>query len=366
MKQMNWLVCCSALFVLAGCGKSTPSSSAGGSGVTEDSAAGEQAPIRVVAFDEHDETLQAIIDGEMYGTIVQNPYMYGYKSVELLKSLADGQELPPSDEAFIDFPARQIREEDAAAFWKDKNDKLKAGEGEAEFDEGRQSVAYVTNGIDPFWTVAAAGAKAAARELDVNVLIRMPPKGVGDQKSMLEALMVQDSVSGVAVSPIDPENQGELLNQLGDAKHYITHDSDAPNTNRLAYIGMNNYDAGRMAGQLVKEAMPEGGTVMIFVGRLGQLNAEQRRQGLIDELLDRSKDPTRRDPNDGVIAGDRYTILGTKLDNFDKAKAKQNAQDAISKYPDLGCMVGLFAYNPPLCLQAIREAGREVRMTTAP
>ncbi len=120
---------------------------------------------------------------------------------------------------------------------------------------------------------------------------------------------------------------------------------------------MNNYDAGRMAGELVKE----GGSVMIFVGRLGQLNAEQRRQGLIDELLDRPRDPSRRDPNDVVIEGERYTVLGTKLDNFDKAKAKQNAQDTISKYPDVGCMVGLFAYNPPLCLQAIKEAGREVR-----
>ena len=116
-----------------------------------------------------------------------------------------------------------------------------------------------------------------------------------------------------------------------------------------------------MAGELVKEAMPKGGSVMIFVGRLGQLNAEQRRQGLIDELLDRSKDSSRRDPNDKVIKGGKYTILGTKLDNFDKARAKQNAQDTISKYPGIGCMVGLFAYNPPLCLQAIREAGREVR-----
>jgi len=100
---------------------------------------------------------------------------------------------------------------------------------------------------------------------------------------------------------------------------------------------------------------------MIFVGRLGQLNAEQRRQGVIDELLDRGKDPTRRDPPDEVLRGEKYTILGTRTDNFDKAKAKQNAQDAISKYPDLGCMVGLFAYNPPLCLQAIREAGRQAR-----
>lgn len=360
MNRLIGLILLVVMFAAVGCRLETSTTST--SGVTDGSlAAGDTRPIRVVAFDEHDDTLQAIIDGEMHGTVVQNPYMYGYKSVELLKRLADSEELGEGEDAFIDFPARQIRQADAAEFWKDKNQKLNAGEEEAEFGAGRPSVAYVTNGIDPFWTVAAAGAKAAGREFDVNVLLRFPPKGVGDQKSMLEALLVQDDVTGIAVSPIDPQNQQEILNQIGEQKHYITHDSDAPNTNRLAYIGMDNYDAGRMAGELVKEAMPEGGSVMIFVGRLGQLNAEQRRQGLIDELLDRSRDPTRRDPNDDVIRGDKYTILGTRLDNFDKSKAKQNAQDAISKYPDLGCMVGLFAYNPPLCLQAVREAGREVR-----
>lgn len=336
-----------------------------GSGTTSSDSAnlGGSGPIHIVGFDEHDETLQAIIDGEVYGTVVQNPYMYGYRSIEMLKQLGDGAEPPTGDDLFIDYPARMIREDNAAEFWQDKNAKLRAGEGEPEFKDGRQSIAYVTNGIDPFWTVAGAGAIAAGRELDVNVLLRFPPKGVADQKSMLEGLLVQEDVTGVAVSPIDPTNQQEILNKVGESKYFITQDSDAPNTNRLAYIGMDNYDAGRMAGKLVKEALPEGGSVMIFVGRLGQLNAEQRRQGLIDELLDRSRDPSRRDPNDDVIEGDRFTILGTKLDNFDKAKAKQNAQDTISKYPDVGCMVGLFAYNPPLCLQAVREAGREVRLS---
>ena len=62
-----------------------------------------------------------------------------------------------------------------------------------------------------------------------------------------------------------------------------------------------------------------------------------------------------------TLEGHLRAILGTMTDNFDKAKAKQNAQDAISAYPDLGAMVGLFAYNPPVCLQAVREAGREVK-----
>jgi ribose transport system substrate-binding protein len=66
---------------------------------------------------------------------------------------------------------------------------------------------------------------------------------------------------------------------------------------------MSNYDAGRMCGELVKEAMPGGGSVMIFVGRVEQDNARLRRQGVIDELLDRSHDPTRFDPPGEVIRG---------------------------------------------------------------
>src|SRR5258705_8683965 len=38
-----------------------------------------------------------------------------------------------------------------------------------------------------------------------------------------------------------------------------TQDSDAPNSNRMFYIGTDNVAAGRQAGELVKEALPEGG-----------------------------------------------------------------------------------------------------------
>ena len=56
------------------------------------------------------------------------------------------------------------------------------------------------------------------------------------------------------------------------------------------YIGMDNYKAGRMCGELVKEALPDGGNVMLFIGRLEQDNSKYRRQGVIDELLDRDRD----------------------------------------------------------------------------
>jgi len=220
-------------------------------------------------------------------------------------------------------------------------------------------VAYVTNGIASFWVIAEKGANDAAKEFDADVTVMKPGKdGVGDQKRMCQDLLAQ-GIEGIAISPVDSKNQGTLLDEIAANTNLITHDSDAPDSKRLCYVGMDNYSAGRMCGQLVKEAMPEGGSVMIFVGRLGQSNARDRRQGVIDELLDRTVDPNRYDdPNDGEQAGDKYTVLDTRTDQFDFSVAKEQAQDAIAKYPDLGCMVGLFAYNPPKILDAVREAGK--------
>ena len=224
-------------------------------------------------------------------------------------------------------------------------------------DNGKKTVAFVTNGVDPFWVIAQRGAEKAGEDLDVNVEVRMPPQGVADQKRMVQELLAQN-VDGIAISPIDPENQNELLKEIAERSILITQDSDAPESPRQCYIGMDNYTAGRMCGELVKEALPDGGEVMLFVGRLGQANARQRRQGVIDELMDRSHDSSRYDAPDEVIKNDKYVILDTRTDDFDHPQAKANAEDAIANHPDLKCMVGLFAYNPPLCLEAIRDAGK--------
>jgi ribose transport system substrate-binding protein len=224
---------------------------------------------------------------------------------------------------------------------------------------GKPTVAFVTNGIASFWDIAAKGAKDAAADpkINVNVEIIMPPKGAADQKRMVEDLLTT-GVEGVAISPIDPDNQKDLLDAIAARTKLITQDSDAPKSKRLCYVGMDNYEAGRLCGKLVKQAIPQGGKVMIFVGRLGQANARLRRQGLIDELLDREPDRSRYDDPDTLLPGKKYTVLGTRTDDFNHGKAKSAAQDAMTANPDLACMVGLFAYNPPILLDAAKNAGK--------
>lgn len=220
----------------------------------------------------------------------------------------------------------------------------------------KPKVAFISNGVASFWTIAAKGVEAGGQQFNADVEVIMP-QDLADQKQKVEDLLIR-GFEGMAISPIDPANQTDLLNKAAERCKLITQDSDAPESNRLCYIGMDNYKAGRMCGELVKEALPNGGTIMILVGRMEQDNAKRRRQGVIDEVLGRDYNPSNFDPPNAVLKNDKYQILGTLTDQFDRARAKGNAEDTLAKYPDIGCMVGLFAYNPPAAVEALKAAGK--------
>ena len=223
-------------------------------------------------------------------------------------------------------------------------------------------IAFVTNQIADFWNIAKAGCRDAEKDLGIKVVVKMPPEAsVVKQKQIVEDL-ISSGVKGIAISPLDADNQIAWLDKIAKKVPLITHDSDAPKAKRLCYIGMDNYKAGRMCGELVKEALPGGGAVMLFIGRLEQDNSKHRRQGVIDELLGRpvpeSHDKISYDPVDEVIKGEKYEILDTLTDQGKPEVAKQKAADAINAFPQMKAMVGLFEYNPPACFQALNQAGK--------
>lgn len=222
-------------------------------------------------------------------------------------------------------------------------------------DSSKIHLAFVTNGVTSFWQIAKAGVDHAARDFDIRATVQMPVEGISDQKRIVQDLLTV-GVDGIAISPIDPSNQIDLINNTARNTILITQDSDAPGTDRLCYIGMDNYLAGRLCGQLVKEAVPLGGEIAILVGRLEQDNARQRRQGVIDELLGRSMLAQRYDAPGTRLEGNKYTVVATLTDQYDRVKAKANAEDVLSRFPNLDAIVGLFAYNGPLSLEALKQA----------
>lgn len=207
---------------------------------------------------------------------------------------------------------------------------------------GVKKLAFVTNNASDFWTIARKGCEKADSELpNVTVEFKMPGEGTAaEQKRILDDLLAA-GVDGIAISPVDPDNQMQLLNDVAAQTLVFTQDSDAPKSNRACYVGTDNVAAGRQAGVLIKEALPNGGKIMVFVGKLDARNAQERLQGIKE-----------------AINGSKVEIIDVRTDDTDRVRAKANVADTLVKYNDIAGLVGLWSYNGPAILNAVREAGK--------
>ena len=207
---------------------------------------------------------------------------------------------------------------------------------------GAKRLAFVTNNPSDFWTIARKGVEKADAELpDVTAEFKIPSDGTAaEQKRIVDDLLAK-GIDGIAISPVDPDNQTGLINEVSQKTLVFTQDSDAPNSQRACYVGTDNVEAGRQAGGLIKEALPQGGKIMVFVGKLDARNAAERLQGIKESLQ-----------------GSNVTIIDTRTDDTDRVRAKSNASDTLVKYPDVAALVGLWSYNGPAIVNAVRDAGK--------
>ncbi|HJQ22984.1 MAG TPA: sugar-binding protein [Blastocatellia bacterium] len=206
----------------------------------------------------------------------------------------------------------------------------------------KKRLAFVTNNAANFWTIAKRGCEQADQELDdVDVEFKIPGEGTAaEQKRIIDDLLAR-GIDGIAISPVDPINQTQLLNDISKQALVFTQDSDAPQSNRACYLGTDNTAAGRQAGELVKEALPNGGKIMVFVGKSDAQNAKERFGGLKEAL-----------------AGSKVEIIDLRTDDTDLVRAKANVADTLVKYPDIAGLVGLWEYNGPAIYNAVKDAGK--------
>jgi ribose transport system substrate-binding protein len=207
----------------------------------------------------------------------------------------------------------------------------------------RLRLAFVTNNASPFWAIARRGTEKATKEIpNVEVDFRIPGQAsAAEQKRVVDDLIAR-GVDGIAISPVDPANQTQMINDaVAQNILVMTQDSDAPQSNRACYIGTDNRAAGRQAGELIKQALPNGGKVMAFVGQADAQNARERFEGIKEAL-----------------AGTSIQVIDLRTDDNDRVRAKANVSDTLVKYPDVGALVGLWDYNGPAILSAVKDANK--------
>jgi ribose transport system substrate-binding protein len=219
-------------------------------------------------------------------------------------------------------------------------------------------VAIVTAGQGQYWDLIARGAEDAAHRYNLQLKVVRPAGDEASQTREIQSLLGQ-KFDGIAISPNDPPRQAAVLSDVATQTTLVTFDSDSGVSRKLCFIGTNNYEAGRQCGDQIRQAIPGGGEVILAIGSLDKENGQRRRQGVIDELLERPTEPNRpMDPVDAPLKGSKYTILATLVDGLDAARASALAAAALRQHPDVKCFGGLFAYSTPSILRALQSSNK--------
>jgi ribose transport system substrate-binding protein len=216
------------------------------------------------------------------------------------------------------------------------------GQGAKAAPQKQLRLAFVANNANDYWSIVRLGCDASVRQLgNVDLHFRTPADRTAAAQQEIIRQLIAAGLDGIAVSPIDAEQQTEFLNTIPANVLLVCADSDAPRSRRLCYIGTDNVAAGKQAAGLLKAALPQGGKIALFVGHPSALNIADRVEGI-----------------KAGLAGSNLEIVETIADEFKAAVAQKNAAEALARHPDLAGMAGLNSYTGPAILEAVRSAGK--------
>ena len=126
----------------------------------------------------------------------------------------------------------------------------------------------------------------------------------------------------------------------------FTFNGDLPDTERVAWYGMDDYEAGKVAGQTISDALPDGGKYAIITGSFSVYGHEKRRTGC-REITD---------------ARDDLELIGEYENNDDAQAAYDHTTNIITANPDLNAIY-VTAGGPGGAAQAIIDAGKSGEIT---
>lgn len=215
-----------------------------------------------------------------------------------------------------------------------------SGEGPSSSTKGPKLL-FITNSNADWWNAVEKGMTDGGEKFGAQVTMKRNEGTTEGQIQRLEEALSLPDVQGVAVSVLEADSPGiaDKLKELQKSgKVVITIDSDGPADTRRAYIGTNNRKAGEIAGKAAAVIRPQGGETAVFVGKPSAANAIERREGFF------------------AGAGKAFAEKEVFNDEGDKNRAQSNVVTAVTKYPNLGVLLGLWSYNAPRIAEEVGQS----------
>src|SRR6476469_3014472 len=143
---------------------------------------------------------------------------------------------------------------------------------------------------NPVFLAARTGAEAAAKELsaktgkDIRVNWLTPPQEDGQVQAQRVQQAVNDGADAILISCSDAGKvTGAINDAVGRGVAVMTFDSDAPQSKRFAYYGVDDAKTGQQTMAELAKLMNGKGNVAILAGNQNAPNLQRRVKGVKDE-----------------------------------------------------------------------------------
>jgi ribose transport system substrate-binding protein len=186
--------------------------------------------------------------------------------------------------------------------------------------------ALIPKSLDiPVFDFARIGGERAAAELGVEVIYRGPDRADElRQKEILESFITQ-RVDGIAISVLNAAFLAPTIDRAIEAGiPVVTWDSDAPESRRVAFYGVDDFESGRIMGEETVKLLGGKGTVA-FITSLGANNLQRRLDGAREVLA----------------AYPDITIVETYDNKEDSLRTSEIIATGTNRYPDLGAWISV-------------------------
>ena len=184
-------------------------------------------------------------------------------------------------------------------------------------DENERYIFVASNISLPYWQEAQAGFRDSAHSLGVKSEFTGPEAYSPQEELAAFQQAVSKHPAGILVSPARPDIfKSAIDDAIKSGIPVICVDSDAPESQRLLFIGTDNFQAGIESGKRMAELLHGKGSI-VLISIPGQLNLDERVRG-VNEALKKFPEikivKTLDDKGDSRSANDQ---IGALLENKD-------------------------------------------------
>ena len=271
-------------------------------------AAAKAGTIKTVAFDTLPMELEYVKDGRILGLVGQKYWGWGYDTVQMIyDKIVNGKTYESFTNSGMDL-VDKCNADVMAEMWAKQDFTItlpplcSAGGAAAPaacapspaLKDNKITIAWIPKALNnPVFEIGRVGAEKKAAELTakgpykVEIVYTASVKSdIAEQSAVMEDVIAK-GVDAIGVSCNDPTGCEDPIKKAQDAGiEVMTWDSDSPKSGRFTYLGVDNYEGGKAAAQLLVATMGEKGNVALLTGVPGAFNLEERIRGFKDGIKD--------------------------------------------------------------------------------